>query len=92
MIRSFRGKETEELFRRSRGRRFGNIAEVARRKLRMIQDADKLEDLAAVPGNRLEALSGWRKGQHSIRINDQFRICFSWKSGATENVEIVDYH
>ena len=92
MIRSFRGNETEELFRRSRSRRFGNIAEVARRKLRMIQDADKLEDLAAVPGNRLEALSGWRKGQHSIRINDQFRICFLWKSGAAENVEIVDYH
>ena len=58
----------------------------------MIQDADKLEDLAAVPGNRLEALSGWRKGQHSIRINDQFRICFLWKSGAAEDVEIVDYH
>ena len=68
------------------------IAGIARRKLRMLQDADRLEDLAAVPGNRLEALSGTRKGQYSIRINNQFRICFAWRDGAPESVEIVDYH
>jgi proteic killer suppression protein len=65
---------------------------VARRKLRMLDDAEKLEDLAAVPGNRLEALGGDRKGQHNIRINDQWRICFLWREGAAERVEIVDYH
>ena len=58
----------------------------------MLDDAEKLEDLAAVPGNRLEALGGGRKGQHSIRINDQWRICFAWRKGAAEDVEIVDYH
>ncbi len=65
---------------------------VARRKLRMVDDADQLEDLSAAPGNRLEALGGDRKGQHSIRINDQWRICFVWRDGAAEQVEIVDYH
>lgn len=65
---------------------------VARRKLRMLDDAGKLEDVAAVPGNRLEALIGDRKGQHSIRINDQWRICFAWREGVAEDVEIVDYH
>ena len=92
MIRSFRSKETEQLFERQRSRRFGNIGAVARRKLRMLDDAEKLEDMAAVPGNRLESLGGARKGQHSIRINDQWRICFSWRNGAAESVEIVDYH
>ena len=92
MIRSFRCKETEELFRRQQSRRFGNIGTVARRKLRMLDDAGKLEDMAAVPGNRLEALGGSRKGQYSIRINDQWRLCFIWREGAAENVEIVDYH
>ncbi len=58
----------------------------------MLDDAEKLEDMAAVPGNRLESLGGDRKGQHSIRINDQWRICFSWRNGAAESVEIVDYH
>jgi proteic killer suppression protein len=58
----------------------------------MLDDAEKLEDMAAVPGNRLESLGGARKGQHSIRINDQWRICFSWRNGAAESVEIVDYH
>lgn len=58
----------------------------------MLDDAGKLEDMAAVPGNRLEALAGGRKGQHSIRINDQWRICFVWREGAAEEVEIVDYH
>ena len=92
MIQSFRCKETEELFRRRHSRRFGNIGTVARRKLRMLDDAGKLEDMAAVPGNRLESLGGDRKGQHSIRINGQWRICFVWREGAAEQVEIVDYH
>ena len=75
------------LFHRQQSRRFGNIAAVARRKLRMLDDAETLEDMAAVPGNRLEALGGDRKGQHSIRINDQWRICFIWREGAAERVE-----
>jgi proteic killer suppression protein len=92
VIRSFRCKETEKLFHRQQNRRFDNMGAVARRKLRMLDDAERLEDLAAVPGNRLEALGGDRKGQHSIRINDQWRLCFMWREGAAENVEIVDYH
>jgi proteic killer suppression protein len=80
------------LFHRQQSRRFGNIAAVARRKLRMLDDAETLEDMAAVPGNRLEALGGDRKGQHSIRINGQWQICFIWRAGAAERVEIVDYH
>ncbi|HSR56453.1 MAG TPA: type II toxin-antitoxin system RelE/ParE family toxin, partial [Alphaproteobacteria bacterium] len=72
-------------------RRFGTIARVARRKLDMLNAAQLLSDLASPPGNRLEALSGDRKGQHSIRINDRFRLCFVWRDGA-EEVEIVDYH
>ena len=92
MVRSFRCKETDELFHRRRSRKFGNITRVARRKLRMLDDAEKLEDLVAVPGNRFETLAGNRKGQDSIRINDQWRICFAWKEGAAEDVEIVDYH
>jgi proteic killer suppression protein len=92
VIRSFRCKETEQLFQRQQSRGFGNIGAVARRKLRMLDDAEKLEDMAAVPGNRLESLGGDRKGQHSIRINGQWRICFLWRKGAAESVEIVDYH
>jgi proteic killer suppression protein len=92
VIRSFRCKETEGLFRRQRSRRWAKIETVARRKLRMLDDAETLADLAAVPGNRLEALEGSRKGWHSIRINDQWRICFRWCKGAAESVEIVDYH
>ncbi len=92
MIRSFRCKDTEQLFYRQRSRKFGNIANAARRKLRMLDDAESLEDVACVPGNRLETLSGDRKGQHSIRINDQWRVCFVWRKGAAEDVEIVDYH
>ncbi len=65
---------------------------VALRKLRMIDSATRLEDLAALPGNRLELLRGGRKGQHSVRINDQWRICFSWREGNAHEVEIVDYH
>jgi len=92
VIRSFRCRETEQLFRRQQSRRFGNVGKVARRKLRMLDDAEKLEDMSAVPGNRLQTLDGDRKGQHSVRINDQWRICFVWREGAAEEVEIVDYH
>jgi toxin HigB-1 len=92
VIRSFRSKETEKLYFREKSSGFGNIAKIARRKLRMPDDAETLEDLAAVPGNRLEALRGDRRGQHSIRINDQWRVCFYWREGAAEGVEIVDYH
>lgn len=92
MIRSFRSEETRKLFQREHSRKFGNIAAVARRKLRMLDDADKLEDLFAVPGNRLESLYGDRKGQYSIRINDRWRICFVWRDGTADHVEIVDYH
>ena len=92
MIRFFRCRDTEELFHRQRNRKFANIAKVARRKLRMLNDAETLEDVAAIPGNRFEALSGDRAGQHSIRVNEQWRICFEWRKGAAENVEIVDYH
>jgi proteic killer suppression protein len=92
LIRSFRCKETEKLFHRQHSRKFVNIETVARRKLRMLEDAAKLGDMAAVPGNRLGALSGARKGQNSVRINDQWRVCFIWREGAAENVEIVDYH
>jgi proteic killer suppression protein len=92
VIRSFRCKETEKLFHRQQNRKFGNIGTVARRKLRMLDDAESLEDMAAVPGNRLDPLGGKRKGQHSIRINDQWRLCCIWREGAAESVEIVDYH
>ena len=92
MIRSFRCKDTERLFQREPVRRFKAIEAVARRKLEMIEAAQTLQDLKVPPGNRLEALKGDRKGQHSIRVNDQWRICFVWREGAAENVEIVDYH
>jgi proteic killer suppression protein len=72
--------------------RFVNIESVARRKLRQLEIADRLEDLRIPPGNRLEALTRDRLGQHSIRINDQFRVCFRWTSAGAEDVEIVDYH
>ncbi len=73
-------------------RRFQAIETVARRKLKMLNDADRLDDLAVLPGNRLEALRGDRQGQYSIRINDQYRICFEWRDGDAHQVEIVDYH
>ena len=92
MIRSFADKETEILFKTGTSRRFGNIAAVASRKLDYLDAAGVLQDLRSPPGNRLEALSGDRKGQHSIRINDQWRICFRWRDGGAEEVEIVDYH
>ena len=92
MIRSFESKDTEKLSNDHRVRRFQAFETVARRKLKMLDDATSLNDLAALPGNRLEALRGDRKGQHSIRINDQYRICFEWRAGDAHNVEIVDYH
>ena len=73
-------------------RRFTNIAAVARRKLRQLEIAGRLEDLRVPPGNRLESLKGNRAGQHSIRVNDQFRVCFRWTDTGAEDVEIVDYH
>ncbi|MCE2999177.1 MAG: type II toxin-antitoxin system RelE/ParE family toxin [Betaproteobacteria bacterium] len=92
MIKSFQCAETEALARGNRVRRFASIAGGARRKLRQLEIADRLEDLRIPPGNRLEALKGNRSGQHSIRINDQWRLCFRWTTSGAENVEIVDYH
>jgi proteic killer suppression protein len=92
VIRSFRCKDTEQLFAREPVRRFKAFESVARRKLEMLDAAHRLEDLRVPPGNRLEALAGDRKGQHSIRVNDQWRLCFVWRDGGAEQVEIVDYH
>ncbi len=92
MIRSFTCKDTERLFHDYRVRRFQAFETVARRKLKMLDDATRLDDLAALPGNRLETLRGDRLGQHSIRINNQYRICFVWRDGDAHNVKIVDYH
>ena len=92
MIRSFRSRETEQLQARQRVKRFRAFQRVAQRKLRQLDIAAELRDLASPPGNRLEALHGERKGQHSIRINDQWRICFIWRDGDAHDVEIVDYH
>jgi proteic killer suppression protein len=93
MIKSFRKKETEKIWQGQRSRRLpGNIQQVARRKLRMLNNARALKDLRIPPANRLEALHGQRVGQHSIRINDQWRICFIWDQGDVFDVEIVDYH
>lgn len=92
MIKSFRCAETQALAQGERVKHFTNIAEVARRKLRQLEIAARLDDLRVPPGNRLEALKGNRAGQHSIRINDQWRLCFSWTTSGAENVEIVDYH
>ena len=93
MIQSFKDKETELIFRRQRSRKLPpNIQQVALRKLRMINRAVTLNDLRIPPANRLEKLKGNRQGQHSIRINDQWRICFEWQDGDAYDVEIVDYH
>jgi len=92
MIKSFRCRDTEALFNRRRVKRFVNIEAAARRKLILLNAAAALEFLRVPPGNRLEALKGGRSGQHSIRINDQFRLCFHWVKGNAEDVEIVDYH
>ena len=92
MIKSFRCSDTENLARGSRVRRFVDIETVARRKLRQMEVASRLDDLKVPPGNRLELLKGKRAGQFSIRINDQWRICFRWTDSGAEAVEIVDYH
>ena len=92
VIVSFKCAETEALATGRRVKRFGGIESVARRKLRQLQIAGRLEDLRIPPGNRLEALKGDRAGQYSIRVNDQFRVCFRWTTAGAGDVEIVDYH
>jgi proteic killer suppression protein len=93
MIESFRDKETERLFSRKGSRRLPDaVQRIALRKLAILDAADSLKDLALPPGNRLEKLSGDRAGQHSIRVNDQWRVCFRWGNGDAHDVEIVDYH
>jgi proteic killer suppression protein len=92
VIVSFKSAETEALANGRRVKRFANFESVARRKLRQLQIANRLADLRVPPGNRLEALKGDRAGQHSIRVNDQFRLCFRWTAGGAADVEITDYH
>ena len=92
MIRTFHCRDTEALFHDRRVRRFRAFERVARRKLLLLHRAVSLGDLRVPPGNRLEALRGDRKGQHSIRINGQWRLCFVWTDGDARRVEIVDYH
>ena len=93
MIKSFRDKESEKIFNRHvSGKLPQNIQRVARKKLVILDAALELNDLRIPPGNRLEALKGDRKGQHSIRINDQWRVCFKWSDGDAYDVEITDYH
>jgi len=93
MIRSFADPDAERLFQRRRVKRLGpDIQRAALRKLAMLDAATTLDDLKAPPGNRLEALKGDRKGQHSIRVNDQWRIVFKWHDGGADDVAIVDYH
>jgi proteic killer suppression protein len=92
MIITFKCGDTEALANLKRVKKFVNIEAVARRKLRQLQIANRLEDLRVPPGNRLEALKGNRAGQYSIRVNDQFRLCFRWTVAGAEDVEIVNYH
>lgn len=93
MIKTFRDRVTERIFKRQRVKRFSlSIQKLAQRKLDLIDGADLIEDLRTPPGNHLEKLSGNRKGQYSIRVNNQWRICFLWRSGQATDVEIVDYH
>lgn len=91
-IISFHCSDTEKLFWRERVKRFRGIESVARRKLEQLEWSETLDDLRVPPGNRLEALKGDRAGQHSVRINDQFRVCFVWTPQGARDVEIVDYH
>jgi proteic killer suppression protein len=92
MIRSFKDDDTKKLFETGSCKRWATIREVANRKLDQIETAANLTDLRLPPGNRLEALKADRAGQHSIRINDQYRICFVWKADGAYEVEIADYH
>lgn len=92
MVKSFKCADTRKLFETGKSKRFGSIAKVATRKLTQLEAAATLEFLRSPPGNRLEALHGDREGQHSIRVNDQWRICFRWTAAGPEDVEIVDYH
>ncbi len=92
MIRSFRSKDTEQLWQRESSRRYAGFDRISKRKLDQLNAATSLFDLAAIPGNRFEPLSGDRLGQYSIRINDRWRVCFEWRDGHAEAVEIVDYH
>lgn len=92
MIHSFKCTDTGALFRSQAVRRFANIERVARRKLLQLHAATELASLRIPPGNQLEALKGDRKGQHSIRVNDQWRVCFVWRDEGAHDVEIVDYH
>jgi toxin HigB-1 len=92
VIKSFKSGDTREFFETGKSARFGSILKVATRKLTQLQAATTLEFLRSPPGNRLEALKGDREGQYSIRINDQWRICFRWTVAGPEDVEIVDYH
>lgn len=92
MVKSFKCADTRKLFETGKSKRFGSIAKVATRKLTQLEAAATLEFLRSPPGNRLEALHGYREGQHSIRVNDQWRICFRWTAAGPEDVEIVDYH
>ena len=93
MIKSFRGKDAEQVFKRLFVKKLSaELQRLAYRKLLLIDSVDTVEELKVPPGNRLEKLSGDRKGQHSVRINDQFRICFRWRNGDAYDVEIMDYH
>ncbi|MEZ4605611.1 MAG: type II toxin-antitoxin system RelE/ParE family toxin [Deinococcales bacterium] len=93
MIKSFKNKETEKIYSRQISRKLPqDLQRIALRKLRMLNNAQTLNDLRVPPANRLEKLKGERSGQHSIQINDQWRICFVWEEGDALNVEIVDYH
>jgi proteic killer suppression protein len=93
MIKSFRSRDTEKLFYRDKSANVPtDIQRIALRKLLVLDAIERLDDLRVPPGNRLEKLSGGRQGQHSIRINDQWRICFRWSGGDAHDVEIVDYH
>ncbi|HMQ53816.1 MAG TPA: type II toxin-antitoxin system RelE/ParE family toxin [Anaerolineae bacterium] len=93
MIKSFADKETEKVFKRQFSRKLPpDIQQIARRKLEILEAAERLQDLRVPPANHLEKLSGNREGQYSIRINQQWRICFEWREKDAHNVEIVDYH
>jgi toxin HigB-1 len=92
VIKTFKCADTEALAKGRRVKRWANIESVARRKLRQLQIAGRIDDLRISPSNRLEALRGDRAGQYSIRVNDQFRVCFRWMAAGAEDVEIVDYH